>query len=457
MLDAFGINEAVTYPALFVDKVDEDVLERAFDGQIAKLHWLGIRHVRVHSATYPFLNRYQSQTVFGGDRDKQDALLRRLLTEGFEPLVMLSVWPGNAPAAVSTTYVPDDVDAYAAWVTETVERYDGDGTGDAPDLPRGIHAWEYDNEPDLHHFAPPRQGAPEGFDPANFSTPAQFAQLAVRTAEAIHAADTDATVLPGGLWRPFDERLSVFADELYQQPGFAAAMSGLNVHAYPPRGFEALWQGLAHVQAQAPAGTPAWITETSISSLGRGGERVQAILLVEAFMGALRRGVVRLYWHSLTEAPLVYERGQARGTTGRHLFIGDEGDIATNPRGMQTWTDTHPKLAAWTLRLLLTELGGVPRSQVREVPVEGEALALAFGEDAWVVYSEGLPARQPVTLEVGARDQVTVTQLVPRESSGSDIRGGTAGQATFDTRTEAVRNGVVTLRLDRGPVLVRGR
>lgn len=44
---------------------------------------------------------------------------------------------------------PNDWEAYEQWVMAVVERYDGDGEDDMPDLKYGVKYWEVMNEPDL--------------------------------------------------------------------------------------------------------------------------------------------------------------------------------------------------------------------------------------------------------------------------------------------------------------------
>lgn len=83
-----------------------------------------------------------------------------------------------------------DLDAFIAFLSTTVERYDGDGTDDAPGLQSGIHYWQIHNEP-------------EGVDCGGFRDDVSaFVELMRRSYEAVHAADPEAVVLNGGAGIP---------------------------------------------------------------------------------------------------------------------------------------------------------------------------------------------------------------------------------------------------------------
>ena len=84
---------------------------------------------------------------------------------------------------------PHDWPAYTAWVTALIERYDGDGLNDMPDLAYPIKYWEVMNEPEL-----------TGSETLDFYKQDEDAyyQLLKKTYQAIQAADPEAkTVIAG--------------------------------------------------------------------------------------------------------------------------------------------------------------------------------------------------------------------------------------------------------------------
>ena len=444
--DVIGLNEAIALPKRFVLQLPRDERNAAFDSQIALVKALGVRHIRVHSALYPFLSHYGQSVELHGDLSHADAYLTKILSAGLEPLVVIGPWPGNAPAAVTDRYVPQDLGAYASWVQQTVERYDGDGIDDAPGLIGGVHAWEVDNEPDLHNHLPPRDVRKPGFDPSTFSTPAEYQEILRVTATAIRAADATAIVLPGGLFKVSDGPGRVYQRALWAHPDVAPLVAGANIHSYPyaPNTGE-VWAGVEAAFSDTGA-ERLWITETSIPSTGRAHtERTQAEGLAVLVFEALRRGVERVYWHSLLEAPNYYQpRAPRMMTKGRHLFIGRP-DQVLHQNGQLRWEDVHRKLSAWTLANLLSLWGEFPRSEVTELALEG-ARALKLGDDI-VVYdpftTHGLKVRVAFT-------EVEVTCLVPSQASGGEVDAA----PDWSSERQASNMGFISIDLSCGPVRI---
>lgn len=84
---------------------------------------------------------------------------------------------------------PYDWAEYQAWVQAMVERYDGDGRKDMPDLTIPVTHWEVMNEPDLP--------GSETLDFYKEDSDAYYTLLR-RTAKAIRRADADANILIAG-------------------------------------------------------------------------------------------------------------------------------------------------------------------------------------------------------------------------------------------------------------------
>jgi hypothetical protein len=78
------------------------------------------------------------------------------------------------------SWLPVDEAQYTAFVTATVERYDGDGIDDMPGLVNPIMYWQVGNEP-------------------NDRRPSDFAELQRITCQAIKQACSDCMVLIGGV------------------------------------------------------------------------------------------------------------------------------------------------------------------------------------------------------------------------------------------------------------------
>ncbi len=84
-------------------------------------------------------------------------------------------------------HAPCDESAYLAWLSDVVERYDGDGVDDMPGLEYPVRHWEVFNEPSMQDGT------------VFFQDDAQtYAELLAVSYEAILAADSNAIVLPAG-------------------------------------------------------------------------------------------------------------------------------------------------------------------------------------------------------------------------------------------------------------------
>jgi Glycosyl hydrolase catalytic core len=263
---------------------------------------------------------------------------------------MVGPWPGNQTANYTERYLPDDMPAYARCLASIVERYDGDGRSDMPGLKRPIHHWEVDNEPDLHHTAPPRgkaggkaagkakaQGSKVGAKaegaskiggkagakagkvagaeaPSDFETPEEYARVLIESARAIRGADARAVVLSGGIYRPHRPEGRDYLRDVLAVPGAREAFDVLSLHCYMEGpGLDPLQRCLATAAELAPD-KPVWLTEIGLPSSSRQAHQTedwQARALVELVARALIAGVDRFYWHSLGQPPNAEQALQA--------------------------------------------------------------------------------------------------------------------------------------------------
>ena len=112
---------------------------------------------------------------------------------------------------------PNDWDAYQEWVKALVERYDGDGVDDMPDLKYGIKHWEAMNEPDLGvpNEDPEQQkeeDPEEDEDSLDFYMQGYKAyyKLLKKTHNAVKEADPEAKVLIAGAAGGSDQFLGFY-------------------------------------------------------------------------------------------------------------------------------------------------------------------------------------------------------------------------------------------------------
>jgi hypothetical protein len=430
--DIIGINEGVAIPERVLDLVPANEIKEEFDRDIALIKTLGVRHVRVHSGRYPYSNWHDQSTSGRSDIAILDQYLQKLFQAGLQPHLMISPWPGNHTADFTKSYVPEDLLGYLNWVTQIVERYDGDGVDDLPELGGKINVWEIDNEPDIH-YAGSLRNADTPFEP-----PSEYASIAKLTADAVHTADATATVVHGGIFNPGRAEGADYLRALWADPHFARVIDGVNLHRYPDRsGIEDIWRAVALGREVAPH-KPVWLTEVSTSSLRRGNpdEYAQAVDLLNLILGGLNQGIARIYWHSLVESPNYYNTNRrAPLTRGRHLFVGEPGKTVAW-HGLHRWRDPQPKLAAIALTNFLALFGNVTQESLKSIPIEN-ADALQFGDDLLLFGSAK-------TVQIQAANGGTVRQLIP------DKKG-----SFFTSKLLPNAKGKIEILLDAGPVAVR--
>ena len=229
---SLGINEAISVPLRAVrdQGFGGDALKAHLDEDARLTRSLGAVFVRGNTGAFPRSSWWSSQRE-PNSAANTDTWVRVVQAGGFEPILMVSPWPGNRTANVTETYLPTDMAAYTAWVTALVERYDHDGIDDMPGLVAPIRYWEVDNEPDLKFTVPPRD-AVRDVPPGSFCSPKEAATVLVATSAAIKAAYADAKVLNGGIYRPFAENGKSYLRALFAEPGVAAAVDVVSLHSY---------------------------------------------------------------------------------------------------------------------------------------------------------------------------------------------------------------------------------
>ena len=297
-----GINEGVAIPVRVLRQRPD--VSALLDSDALAVRGLGATWVRAHSAVYPNLNHAQFR-----DFAASDEWVRAVQAQELSAVVMVSPWPGNQTAAHTASYVAPD--GYADWVGRVVERYDGDGVDDMPGLVAGIHHWEIDNEPDLKNT---NQARGWTVDPATFCTPSEFLAVVEVTAAAIRAADGDAVVLSGGIYRPHAENGQAYLEALVAG-GLLDHVDVVGVHAYfDGPGTSTLERGLTATRA-AVGDAPIWLTETSVASEGKRPWMTpewQAEMVLRIHATAMVHGVEAVFWHTLADPPVKPEHGISR-------------------------------------------------------------------------------------------------------------------------------------------------
>ena len=412
-IDLMGLNEAIAVPRAVLQREQPDAatLEAMLRKDAEAAAAVGVRWVRGHTAVFP----NHSYARYRSDRDatleRLDLWVRVTQDAGLEVLLMVSPWSGNHTRDQTDAYVLRDEEGYARYVQALVERYDGDGSDDMPGLARPIRHWEVDNEPDLKNSGSPRE---DRFDPDGFCTPAQYARVLSLTSAAIRAADPDALVLNGGLYRPMTDTGKTYLDALFALPEVRAAIDVQSQHAYhserTPRRID---KAIVHARAVAPD-LPLWITETNVPSDGKEpwlDRTYQAEQVVLTYGTALARGIERVFWHTLADPPPRSGKPRAQVMDSHSLYVATaSGDFERKPAA-----DAYQRIGDF--------LDGKTWEEVAVSTHEGATL-VALG-DRWLAWGDG-PVGLPVaaTRAERARDGAPVGLVAEDGVVSVDLAGG---------------------------------
>jgi hypothetical protein len=197
----------------------------------------------------------------------------------------------------TSRYKPHDMQSYRRFIKALVERYDGDGIDDMPNLKYPIKHWEILNEPETGRWSE-----------LNFfsGTAKDYLEILRASYEEIKAADPDAKVLNGGIAAapPLDE----FWHEVFKDGG-GEYIDILTIHrldAHPYLAVEAAKKFLAEygqdkpiwvTEIQVPSGFLDPLTNETIS------EETQAVKIVQGYVKAFSHGAEKLFYTSYKEAP----------------------------------------------------------------------------------------------------------------------------------------------------------
>jgi len=187
---------------------------------------------------------------------------------------------------------PTNWEDYKKWVYSMVERYDGDGIDDMPNLKIPIKYWEVMNEPDLSYG----NNAPDK-DRLTFykEGPKEYAKLLIQTAEAIRSADQDAKILIAGA-AGADKQFLDFYRESLSVNGTKDAFDIGNVHCISnDQGTSDFNVGAyKKMLAEFKISKPIWVTEAE-SFNGKTAEENYE-LTKKSTMGAISAGAEKIFY-----------------------------------------------------------------------------------------------------------------------------------------------------------------
>lgn len=364
----------------------------------------------------------------------------------------------NYSRVLPGTYFPRDEQRYRSFVRAVVERYDGDGVGDMPNLVNPIKVWQVANEPDSRSRS-------------------RFHDLQRITYEEVKAADFNSQVVIGGAtaegpifidgWKAtYDARFVPILNAL--QGRYVDVM---DVHWYGAQdsdyrmrdGNSPTSSVLAHVRSTLTSAgfspnLPIWITELGtvsgwpiLPSIPRTEiEMARDLVKKINYLGAL--GVEKLFANGMMEG--FFNRDEYFDHTG-YLYDG---------RGSYDLGLGVPKLAYYTYKLLSEKLSDADWDSltiVRDGTGGDNLFVLTIdrgGTPVWIAWWDYFAdpnyvpgARRSLPISGVPSSVVRVTDLIPDEATGSAVDDYSSA---FRSITRAVIGGGTTISLGEIPVVV---
>ena len=261
---------------------------------IGEINSLGIRWDRPHPG--PFIWGHLEPEKGNYDWREADEYIQ--MTQGFSFTTIATIWPFAAwdqagwDDDITTSIIfeeevgrgrrkPHDMDAYRAFVTALVERYDGDGQDDAPGLVYPVKHWEAGNEPSLQ----------KGYATFFNGTPEDYLEILQTTCEAVREADPEAKVLHAGMAGLYENNIT-FWEPVFEngEQYFDIA----NIHCVEDPDALNVVPRFRELLAGYGIEKPIWVTEVQHNS--RIGLEEHGELIVESYAVYFANGAEKIFY-----------------------------------------------------------------------------------------------------------------------------------------------------------------
>ena len=226
--------------------------------------------------------------------DVYDSVVDAYDTAGVHMLGLLtysSSWASSNPSSPDSEFYPPDITAWTNYVNEVATRYAG-----------RVNTWEIWNEPNLSGFWK--------------GSAADYADLLQAAADAIHAANQNATVVLGGL----SGADTSFLNDVYDALESSSIIDVVAIHPYRVVGSNFnyapestadglntltndIYNVLAVMHAHGQIDTPLWLTEVGWTTDSTGvSEDTQARYVLRLYSIALSiPQVKKVFWYDMTD------------------------------------------------------------------------------------------------------------------------------------------------------------
>lgn len=358
---------------------------------------------------------------------------------------------------LAKSFLPNDGQKYLDFVKVVVERYDGDGKSDMPNLKNPVLYWQVDNEPNTRGMIK------------------DFAKLQKITYGAIKEACPQCKVLVGGAAQPISpDKKGLFVmdeQEFFDRFGeeYEPILKELNGYGFDI--FDFHWYGEADddyrklglvyeqmkilLKKYGFGNVPIWITEMGAYSGGPSnktlsGEKMfsyqtetqQAADYLKRFVYSLSLGIEKIF-------PAF---GLMEGLKGDDSYFDHTGFIYEG-KGSNDLGYGIKKLSYYTYKKMTETLEGSDWDNIQTIQGSDDVYIYKFkkgSKNIWVAWNDN-SASKTITISGISSSQVKITEAVPKYETGKEV---VDYSTAFNTETKTTSGGKITITLGDKPVFV---
>ncbi|MCP2519673.1 hypothetical protein NLD30_04410 [SCandidatus Aminicenantes bacterium Aminicenantia_JdfR_composite] len=344
------------------------------------------------------------------------------------------------------SFLPRNLKKYQEFVKKLIDRYDGNGKNDMPNLSNPIKYWQIDNEP-----------------PAGKRDYAQFLKI---TYQAIKEQNPEIKILIGGVpgfpktyllnfelnYKPILQELNGYGFDIFDFHWYGNATGD---YKKMEEVYYIIRQELINNKFSNPE---IWITEMGSYSgkpkyLPFQSEEQQALDLIKRYVYSIALGIKKIFWAWGLMEGFKHDNGYFDHTG--LIYDGEFGDdMGRNVK----------KLAYYTYKLMVDKLEESNWNKIETI-INGIDNIYAYkfikkntGKSIYVLwwdYFDDIGSSKTITLNVDFTGYALVTNAIPNAESGAYLNENDYPNF-FETQIKSVIDRKITLTLGKIPVFVEG-
>lgn len=362
--------------------------------------------------------------------------------------IFINVYPDAPKWDSDSEYAqeyPNDMEEYLKFVKTAAERYDGDGNEDAPGHPK-VNTWEILVELERNYWA---EETSKGGKKWWGGTPEEYADLFVKTYEAIKSANPDAVIMTygahmlanikrGGVDAITKPVLKEIRRLIKDMPDFSFVYA---IHYYNTIDLSDYIEIIDYTRKMLNengfGNIPIAITDMApfLSRNDSLKEQKLAQSIVKTYVVGFAHGMKKIIWAQLSDG-LEY---------GKKFEAG----LITTP-SMSPRDETYYKnLGFYTYKLMVEKLEGSDWSNIQAVQESDGIYIYKFSKSnkpIWVAWGD---YSKIINLKVNS-DKVTITEAIPAAENSTQL----TKEAIFKTEVKEVSEGSVSVSLGPNPIYI---